>query len=267
MLGDLVHYPQAEPAKLASMRRILSGGAPMALELLKKIEALFPCEYVQTYGLTETSPYLTLSLLGEEQCDLPADRRQQLRATTGRPMRGVELKVIDQEGRPVPRDGQTVGEIVVRGPTVTPGYFNRPEETARAFKEGWFHTGDLAHFLPEGYLNIVDRLKDVINTGGELVYSTEVENVLFTHPAVQQAAVIAVPDERWGEAVHAAVVLEPGRKCAPADLVAHCRVCLAAFKVPRAVDIMPELPRTGSGKIDKKALREPFWRDEEKQVR
>jgi acyl-CoA synthetase (AMP-forming)/AMP-acid ligase II len=267
MLVNLVHFPGADPGKLQSMRRILSGGAPMALELLKKVEALFPCEYVQTYGLTETSPYLTLSLLEPQLRKLPPEEQQRYRASTGRPMRGVEVKVVDEQGRTVPRDGRTVGEIVARGPTVTPGYFKQAAETRRAFRDDWLRTGDLAHVDPEGYLTIVDRSKDVINTGGEQVYSTEVENAIFAHPAVQEVAALAVPDSQWGEAVHAVVVLKDGYECDETELREHCRQHLAAFKVPRSVEFRADLPKTGSGKVDKKALREPHWRGEEKRVK
>jgi len=185
---------------------------------------------------------------------------------TGRPIRGVDVRVKDEKGRDVPRDGRTVGEIVARGPTVTPGYFKQPEETRRAFRGGWFHTGDLAHVEAEGFLTIVDRIKDVINTGGELVYSTEVENILFAHPAVREAAVFAVPDETWGESVRAAVAFQKGTTVDIGDLIAFCRGRLAPFKIPRSIDIVESLPRTGSGKIDKKSLREPFWRGKEKEV-
>ena len=272
MLGTLVNHPDASSRKLRSMRRILSGGAPMAIELLKRIEKLFPCEYVQTYGLTETSPYLTLSLLDDDLRTIPEDEQQRYRAMTGRPMKGVEVRVVDGAGRDVPRDGQTVGEIVARGSTVTPGYFNGPEETDAAFRDGWFHTGDLAHVEKRGFLTIVDRIKDVINSGGEQVYSTEVENALYAHHAVAEAAVFAIPDDRWGEAVRAAVALKgtialKGERCPGGEeLIAFCRERIASFKVPAAVDIVDALPRTGSGKIDKKALREPWWRGEEKEV-
>ncbi|MBU0754691.1 MAG: AMP-binding protein [Planctomycetes bacterium] len=155
---------------------------------------------------------------------------------------------------------------MARGPTITPGYFKAPEETARVFKHGWFHTGDLAMIDAEGYLTIVDRLKDVINTGGEQVFSTEVENALFAHPRVEEAAVFAVPDPVWGEAVKAAVVLKPGEILSKEDLIAHCRGRLSAFKVPRSIDFMDTLPRTGSGKISKKTLRAPYWNDQNRQV-
>jgi len=255
MLARIVHHEDARPGRLESMRRIMSGGAPMAVELLKRVEALFPCEYVQTYGLTETSPYLTLSLLKENLRSLREEERRRYRATTGRPMLGVEVKVVDREGREVPRDGVTVGEIVARGPTVTPGYFKDPGETARAFRDGWLHTGDLARVDPEGYLTIVDRIKDVITTGGETVYTTEVENVLYAHKAVREAAVFGTPDPEWGEVVSAAVVLERAGEARSENLIAFCRERLAGFKVPRRFLFLAELPKTGSGKIDKKALR------------
>ncbi len=266
MLNRLVRHGAADRQKLKSMRRIMSGGAPMALELLKKIEELFPCEYVQTYGLTETSPFLTLSLPTDSVRSLPAAEQQRYRAMTGRPMAGVEVKVVDASGRTVPNDGRTVGEIVARGPWVTPGYFKRPDETERAFRDGWFHTGDLAHVEAEGYLSIVDRIKDVINTGGEIVYSTEVENALFAHRAVRDVAVFAVPDREWGEAVMASVVLDPAATAHRGDLIDFCRDRLAAYKVPSRIDFVDELPKTGSGKIDKKALREPWWRGREKRI-
>ncbi len=266
MLVKLVHHEGADSGKLKSMRRILSGGAPMALELLKRIENLFPCEYVQTYGLTETSPYLTFSLLKEELLSLPAEERQRFRATTGRPMAGVDLRIVDGSGGDIPWDDEAVGEIVVRGATVTPGYFKRPEETRQAFRDGWFHTGDLACVGPEGYLTIVDRIKDVINTGGEQVYSTEVENALYAHDDVEEAAVFAVPHDVWGETVKAAVVLRKDASCTAGTLVDFCKERLAPFKVPTSIDFVDALPRTGSGKIDKKALREPWWRGRGKRV-
>ncbi len=266
MLADLVHHPAADSAELASMRMILSGGAPMALDLLRKVEALFPCDYVQTYGLTETSPYLTFSLLSEKLKKLSPEAQQHYRAKTGRPMRGVEVKVVDAKGERVPADGESIGEIVARGPTVTPGYLGRPEETEAALRDGWLHTGDLATVDSEGYLLIVDRLRDVINSGGEKIHSIEVERALYAHSAVKEAAVIAVPDAKWGEAVLAVVVFKENQACAEPEIVAHCRDHLASFKVPKRVVFLDRLPRTGSEKIDKRTLREPYWRDEGKGV-
>jgi len=266
MLNALVNHPGAGAREYPSLRKILSGGAPISPELVRRIMDVFRCDYIQTYGLTETSPYLTLSKLKAHLRSIPEEDRFRYKASTGRPLVGVELRVVDEDGSQVPADGEAVGEIVVRGPSVTPGYWKRPEETARAFREGWFHTSDLAVVDDEGYLNIVDRLKDVIVTGGELVYSIEVEHVLQDHPDVLESAVIAVPDERWGEAVKAVVVLREGREPSAESLIASCRERLARYKAPKSVDFAGALPRTGSGKIDKKRLREPFWRGRDRRV-
>jgi acyl-CoA synthetase (AMP-forming)/AMP-acid ligase II len=213
------------------------------------------CEYAQTYGMTETSPYLTLGILPEHLRGLDEAELLRLRARTGRPFGEVELEVVDEHGRRVPPDDRTVGEIRVRGATVTPGYWNRPDETAAAIRGGWLYTGDLAVIDAHDLVNIVDRRKDVILTGGENVYSTEVENALHEHPAVLEAAVFGTPDETWGERVNAAVVLREGREASARELIDFCRARIAAYKAPRAIEFVAELPRTGSGKISKLALR------------
>ncbi|MCB9904186.1 MAG: long-chain-fatty-acid--CoA ligase [Planctomycetes bacterium] len=256
MLNFMVHDPRASTQRLASMRRVLSGGAPIAPELVRRVMELFGCEYVQTYGLTETSPYLTLSLLHPHLESLPAEEQFVYRAKTGRAFAAVELRVIGADGVEVPRDGKAIGEIQARGETVTRGYWNRPEETAAAFDGEWFRTGDLATIDAEGYLEIVDRAKDVILTGGETVYSTEVEFALAEHPSVLEAAVFATPDERWGELVSAAVVPVHGATIDTDALGVHCRERLAAYKCPRIWRVLDALPKTGSGKIRKAALRE-----------
>jgi acyl-CoA synthetase (AMP-forming)/AMP-acid ligase II len=266
MLGALVSEPGAGDLDYPALRLLLSGGAPIAPRLVRDVMDTFGAEYVQTYGLTETSPYLTLSLLKEHLRALPEEERFRYRARTGRPFVTVELRVVDAEGRDVPADDATVGEIRARGPNVSPGYWNRPEETAAAFEDGWLKTGDLAVVDAEGYLNIVDRKKDMIVTGGENVYSTEVENVLYEHPAVLEAAVFGVPDDRWGEAVRAAVALRPGARAAAEEIAAFCRGRLADYKIPRAVEVVDALPKTGTGKIRKEALREPFWEGRPRRV-
>jgi len=254
MLKRLVESPLASPERLASLRLVLSGGAPIAPALVRQVLAL-GCEYAQTYGMTETSPYLTLGILSETQRRLPPEEVLRLRARTGRPFGGVELEVVDAEDRPVPADDRSVGEIRVRAATVTPGYWRKPEETARAIRDGWLYTGDLAVLDQHGFVDIVDRKKDMILSGGENVYSTEVENVLYEHPSVLEAAVFARPDPLWGESVNAAVVLKPGAVADPRELVEFCRGRIAGYKVPRAVELLDELPKTGSGKISKEALR------------
>jgi acyl-CoA synthetase (AMP-forming)/AMP-acid ligase II len=234
----------------------MSGGAPISPQLVRRVIDTFRCEYLQTYGLTETSPYLTFSLLKAHLRRLPPEDQMRYRSMTGRPVLGVRLRLVDEEGNDVPADGRSVGEIVARGIRITPGYWRLPDATAKAFRDGWFHTGDLATVDGEGYFNIIDRKKDVILTGGELVYSTEVENALYDHPAVLEAAVIGVTDDRLGESVLAFVVLRNGQSCGADELVQHCRDRLAHYKCPRTVGIVETLPRTGSGKISKRTLRE-----------
>ncbi len=257
MLNLMVKDPTARGRDWSALRAVLSGGAPIAPEVVRQVIETFGCEYVQTYGMTETSPYLTLSLLKEHMRALPPAEQMAFRAKTGRPFAAVELRVVGEDGRDVPPDERTVGEIRVRGETVTPGYWNRPEETAAAFEDGWLKTGDLAVVDAEGFVTIVDRAKDMIITGGEKVYSTEVEHVLYAHPAVLEAAVFGVPDATWGESVRAAVVLRPDERAdgREAELIAFCRERLAAYKCPRAVRFVDALPRTGSGKIAKRVLR------------
>jgi acyl-CoA synthetase (AMP-forming)/AMP-acid ligase II len=235
---------------------MLSGGAPIAPSLVRRILATFRCDYVQTYGMTETSPYLTLSLLHPHLRSLPEEERLRYMCKTGRPFRGVTLEVVDADGRPIPRDGHTVGEIRVRGDTVTPGYWQNPEATAQAFDaHGFLRTGDLATIDAEGYVDIVDRKKDVIKTGGEAVYSVEVENVLHRHPAVLECAVFGIPDPVWGEAVTAAVVLRPGCAAIARELIDWCRERIAHYKAPAQVRFLAELPKTATGKISKRLLR------------
>lgn len=255
MLNLMVKHPDRGAFDYSSLRLLLSGGAPIAPAVVRAILETFGCEYVQTYGMTETSPYLTLSLLKEHLRRLPADEQLRYRAKTGRPFLAVELRVVNDAGLPVAADDQEVGEIQARGETVTPGYWNRPDATEQAFTaDGWLRTGDLAVIDKEGYVTIVDRRKDMIITGGEKVYSTEVEFVLYQHPGVLEAAVYGSPDPVWGEAVAAAVVARPGMALTEEELVTFCRSRLAAFKLPRRVRILDELPKTGSGKILKRAL-------------
>ncbi len=262
MLNLMVAEPGAQTRTYA-LRRMLSGGAAIAPETVQRILATFgdegrAFEYVQTYGMTETSPYLTLSLLPKALRSLPAADRLRLVCRTGRPFRGVALRVTREDGSEVARDDVEVGEIRVRGATVTPGYWQNDEATAAAFDaDGFLYTGDLATIDEHGFVNIVDRKKDVVNTGGELVYSIEVENTLHEHPAVLECAVFGRPDDVWGERVTAAVVLRADAAALDGDaLIAFCRDRLAAYKVPKAIEFLATLPRTGSGKISKRALRE-----------
>ena len=270
MIPGLLDEVEARAAR-TGLRLLLSGGAPIARRQVDRIEETLGCEYAQTYGLTETSPFLTFSLLdaGMKRA-LTLEEQRRLKARTGRPARGVALRVVHPPSsgsfEDVPADDKAVGEVVVRGATVTPGYWGDRQATEQAFSGGWFHTGDLGTLDRHGFLRLVDRAKDVVVTGGETVYGIEVEGALLDHPGVREAAVFAVPDDRWGEAVRAAVVSRPGEPLGAEDLIAFCRERIAAFKCPRAIDFLEELPRTGSGKIDKKALREPYWANRTRRI-
>ncbi len=259
MLNMLINYNELEKFNLSSLRVILSGGAPIAPELVKKIIEKFGCDYIQTYGMTETSPYLTVSILKKHLKELPYSEQLNFKAKTGREFLGVSLKVVREDGSEVEKNNQEVGEIIVKGDIVTPGYWKNPEETKKAFtKDGWLKTGDLAVIDKEGYVNIVDRKKDMIVTGGENVYSTEVEYVIYEHPAVLEVAVIGVPHEKWGEAVKAVVVLKPGMNATEEDIIKFVKSKIASYKAPKSVDFVDSLPKTGSGKITKIPLRNKY---------
>jgi acyl-CoA synthetase (AMP-forming)/AMP-acid ligase II len=216
--------------------------------------------------MTETSPYLTLSLLKEHLKRLPYSEQLRFKSKTGREFVAVELKVVNDRGQEVERNEQEVGEIVVKGDIVTKGYWKLPEETAKSIRDGWLYTGDLAVMDEEGYVTIVDRKKDMILTGGENVYSTEVENVLYMHNAVLECAVIGIPDPKWGEAVKAVIVLKSGQKPTGNDLIQFCKERIAHYKAPKSIEFMEALPRTGSGKINKKELRDKYWKDLDRKV-
>ena len=256
MLNLMIKHPRVTEFDFSSLRVILSGGAPIAPEIVKSIMETFGCDYIQTYGMTETSPYLTFSILKAHLLKLSPEEQLKFKSKTGRPFMGVDLKVVDENGVSIAADGEQVGEIWVQGDSVTPGYWNLAEETAKAFSDGWLRTGDLATLDSEGYVNIVDRKKDMIVTGGENVYSTEVENVLYMNPKILEAAVFGVPDERWGEAVNAAIVLKSGESATQEEIISFCKEYQAAYKAPKAVVFLDALPKTGSGKIYKKGLRD-----------
>lgn len=267
MLNALLNDGRLEEFKYASMRLIITGGSPIAPETVRRVMKSFACEYVQLYGMTETSPFLTISRPKAEHQNLPEDKQIEIRAKTGRPYIGAEVMVVRGDGTEVRNDNMEVGEIIARGPTITRGYWKQPEATAQAIKDNWIHTGDLAVVDEHGYINIVDRKKDMIITGGENVFSTEVEYAMYEHPGVAECAVFGVPDERWGEAVHAVVVRRAGHENLSEDeLINFVKDRLAKYKAPRNIDFMVELPKTGSGKIYKKELREKFWSGRVKQV-
>ncbi|OGP73458.1 MAG: hypothetical protein A2V86_02405 [Deltaproteobacteria bacterium RBG_16_49_23] len=266
MLNLMVNSPDVGKYDYSSLRVLLSGGAPIAPEVVRKIVETFKCNYIQTYGMTETSPYLTLSILKDHLKRLPDREQLQFKSKTGREFIGVELKVVNDRGEEIKKDEKEVGEIIVRGDIVTKGYWKLPEETAKSIREGWLYTGDMAVMDEEGYVTIVDRKKDMILTGGENVYSTEVENVLYMHPAILECAVVGVPDEKWGEAVKGIVVLKQGQIATEQEIIRFCKEKIAHYKAPKSIDFIDALPRTGSGKIQKKGLRDRYWEGYEKKV-
>jgi len=248
------------------LRVLLSGGAPIAPEVVRRIVETFKCDYIQTYGMTETSPYLTLSILKGHLSQLPDEDQLRFKSKTGREFIGVELRVVDEQGKEITKNEKQVGEIIVKGDIVTKGYWKLPEETKKSIKDGWLYTGDMAVMDEEGYVTIVDRKKDMILTGGENVYSTEVENVLYAHPAILECAVIGIPDQKWGEAVKGFVVLKSGQNATEQEIIQFCKERLAHYKAPKSIDFIGALPRTGSGKIHKKGLRDKYWEGYKKKV-
>ena len=241
---------------ISSLRAFLYGSAPMAAEWVERtLNAFDGVDLIQGYGLTETSPILTLMSHREHVEAIETGNRERLKAA-GRPIVGVDMRIIGPDGREVP-NGES-GEVVVRAPNVTAGYLNLPEENARAFRDGWFHTGDVGRMDDDGFMYLVDRKKDMIITGGENVYSLEVEAALYQHPAVGECAVIGIPDSKYGEALFAAVVPQPGESVSAEELVAHCRERIGGYKIPRQYAFLPELPKSAMGKILKTALRETY---------
>lgn len=265
VLVTLAHFPRAGEYSLAPGVRLGTGGAPPAAAVLRNMEAL-GIEVIHLYGLTETGPFLTSCEWQPAWNRLDVAERYRLKARQGIAQLLTDVRVMDDELREVPRDGKTVGEIVARGNNVMEGYYKQPEDTGRAMRGGWFHTGDLAVVHPDGYIEIVDRAKDVIISGGENISSVEVEAMLYEHPAVLEAAVIGVPDAKWGETPKALVVLKPGQHAEEKELIEFCRARMAHFKAPTSVEFIAALPKTATGKIQKFALREPYWQGHDKRV-
>jgi fatty-acyl-CoA synthase len=236
---------------------VVTAGAPPAAATIERLEEQFGWEVTQVYGLTETAPFITVCApLPEHEKLTPADRAVQKARTGVELLTSGELRVIEADGGEVPADGQTLGEIVVRGNVVMSGYYHDPEATDRAMGDGWFHTGDAAVVHPDGYVEIRDRIKDVIISGGENISSVEVEGTLLRHPAIQEAAIVGLPDERWGETPQAFVVLRDGQTATEDEIIAFARERLAHFKAPRGVTFVTELPKTATGKIQKYVLRD-----------
>jgi acyl-CoA synthetase (AMP-forming)/AMP-acid ligase II len=251
MVAALIEEQLARPRDVSTLRVLAHGGSPIAVDVLRRGATAFPTtEFVHVYGATETAPIVTG--LRHEGRLLGTGRE----SSAGQAVVGVEVVIRDENGSPVPDD--TVGEVTVRGANVMAGYWNKPQQTGAVLRAGWYWSGDVGRVDAEGYLFLLDRSKDMIITGGENVYCTEVENALYSHPAVLEAAVFGIPSAQWGESVHAVVVRRT--ETTEEELIAHCRLRIAGYKVPRSIAFQNDpLPTSGPGKVLKRELRAPYW--------
>lgn len=262
LLGPMGEVPGVAARAYPALRLLHTGSAPATARTLRRAADVFGCAVVQGYGLTETAA--AVSTMTPADTALAFCARPDLLGSVGRALPDTRIRVVDGEGGAVPVG--VAGEVVVRGPQLMSGYAGQPAASRAALRRGWLRTGDVGRLDADGYLHLVDRLTDVIVSGGENVYSAVVERVLCAHPAVGEVAVVGVPDPRWGEAVHAAVVLRPGAGATADELTAYCRERLGGVAWPRSVAFVAALPRTAVGKVDKRALRAPFWAGRERQV-
>jgi fatty-acyl-CoA synthase len=267
MLVGLLNHPDFSKYDLSSVREVVIGGAPTNTALIREVEQKIPgCKAMGGYGLTETSPVLTLARTKEYLTGEPPDVQLQRKATAGYAFAGSEIRVVDLNRQDVKSDGKEVGEVIVRGDVVMAGYWNQPQETARVIRDDWLATGDLATIDEEGYVQIVDRVKDMVLSGGENIGTAEIERVLYLHPGVLECAVIPVPDDCWGEVPKALISLRVGSSVTEQEILDHCRQHLAGFKVPKSIEFVESLPKGGTGKILKRVLREKYWAGRERRV-
>jgi acyl-CoA synthetase (AMP-forming)/AMP-acid ligase II len=258
LIRMLMQAPGIGSADLSSMKALSYGASPISEDLLERARARFGCEFIQFYGMTETSG------AGAHLPNSGHDPAKGKLRSCGLASPGIELKIVAADGAEVPRG--TVGEVLIRSPVVMKGYWNQPGATAAAISDGWMRTGDAATMDEDGYVFVYDRVKDLIVTGGENVYPAEVENALFGHPAIADAAVIGIPDDAWGEAVKAVVVAKPGAPRDEADIIAWARARIAHFKAPKSVDFVDAIPRNITGKILRRELRQPYWKGRDRMV-
>jgi long-chain acyl-CoA synthetase len=262
MIQAMVDHPEATRHDLSPLRTLAYGGSPISEAVLERARAVLGhVDLMQVYGMTELAP--TITVLPPALHDARGQARGKLRSA-GLPAPGVEVRIVDDEGRDCAPG--TVGEIVVRSPATMLGYWNRPEETAQVLRDGWMHTGDGGRIDDDGFVHVVDRVKDMIVSGGENVYSMEVEQAVARHPDVAACAVIGVPDATWGERVHAVIVLKPGRETTAEAIRDHCKGLIGGYKCPRSAEFVAALPMSGAGKVLKTRLREPHWSGRERQV-
>jgi fatty-acyl-CoA synthase len=268
MINMALNHPLDEESisRLPRPMRVATAGSAPPLATIQGAQERFGWQVIQIYGLTETSPFLTVSKIKPAMDEWPEEHKLRVQAKTGYPMIGVDIRVVDDEGRDLPPDSNEAGEVLARANVVMAGYWRQTEATDAVIVDGWFHTGDMALIDSEGFIEVVDRKKDLIISGGENISSIEVEGFLYKHPSVLEAAVIAAPDERWGEVPYAVVVLKAGATASEAELVEFCREHLAHYKCPKHIQFIDALPRTATGKIQKNLLRERFWSGKSKRV-
>ncbi|WP_066305007.1 long-chain-fatty-acid--CoA ligase [Bacillus sp. FJAT-29814] len=260
VLNTLLQYYEKNLPEIEQQVRVVIAGSAPPPAFVTRVEKELGWEFVQVYGMTESSPLSLVSTIRSELDILSPAEKARIKAKAGYPMIGADVKVINEHGEEVAHDGKEIGEVVTRSHGVMLGYWKNPEATMEAIRDGWLHTGDMGTVDANGYIDIVDRKKDIIISGGENISSIEVEGALYEHPAVLEAAVIAVPHEKWGETPHAYVVLREGQKVSEADIIAFSREKLAHFKAVTSVTFVDELPKTASGKIQKVHLRDEYWR-------
>lgn len=267
MANALLNCPDVGKYDVSSLREIQMGGAASSPELIMRMEKAFGCRVWAGYGLTETAPVLTCARPDRKRVFDSNDERWRTQAMTGRPIPGVDLRVVDLEGKPVPRDGTAIGEIAVRCDWIMEGYYRDPEGTAAVIRDGWFYTGDMAVWRSDGYVQIVDRRKEIIVSGGENISSIEVERAIIAHPDVFECAVVPAPDPRWGEVPAAIVVPKKGTDLTAEDLQRFLEGRLGRFKMPKVIDFEADpLPKTGTGKIRKLVLKERYWAGKTRRV-
>ncbi len=264
MLNWMMAVEDFDSYDLSSLRNIQYGGGPMPRSVVAAALKAFPCTLIQGYGQTEGTTMCFLSQ--EDHARAIAGDHPERLASCGREGFVTQVRLVDDQGNDVPRDGSTPGEILVRSEANMVGYWRRPDLTEKAFKDGWMCTGDVATWDKDGYVFIVDRAKDMIISGGENIYSTQVEAAIQEHPAVLESAVFGVPDDEWGEAVKAAVVLKPGMEATAEDIIAAASEHLASYQKPKSIDFVDSLPKAPTGKILKRELRDPYWKDRDTQV-
>lgn len=265
VLNMLLNDPKAKTLKAAHDVRVVIAGSAPPPSFIQLVEKELGFEFIQVYGMTEAAPFLTVSHV-KSHVNQETESVHRLKAKAGISMINMEVRVINENGEYVKADGKEIGEVVARGNSIMEGYWKQPEETAKSIVNGWYHTGDMATVDKEGYVEIVDRKKDIIISGGENISTIELEGVIYKHPAILEAAVIAIPHEKWGELPHAICVLKEEHSLTEDEFISFCRENLSHFKAPKSVQFVSELPKTASGKIQKNVLREPFWKSKERKV-